>query len=138
MKTPPEQIEGNGELVLLVDDEQSVRSITKMILEKHNYRVLEASDGPDALAVFAQHKDSINVVLSDMMMPYMDGAAVIRAIQQMRSDVVCIASTGQADDPRVSELHSLNVTNFLTKPYDTNKLLKALHDAVGRKPSALS
>lgn len=132
-KTVPEQIKGNGQLILLVDDEESVRSITKMVLEKNNYRVLEASDGPEALAIFAQQLNFIDVVLTDITMPYMDGVAVVRAIKRMKPEALFIASTGQGEETRVPELHSLDVTNFLTKPYDTERLLKVLHDTLTRK-----
>jgi two-component system cell cycle sensor histidine kinase/response regulator CckA len=126
----PRVIKGNGELVLLVDDEMNIRRVTKMTLEKHNYRVLEANDGPEALAIFAQEMDSISVVLTDMRMPYIDGIALIRALKKMKPDMTFIASTGQDDEPRSAELQELGVVNFLTKPYDTRKLLTVLEAAV--------
>jgi two-component system, cell cycle sensor histidine kinase and response regulator CckA len=116
-----------------VDDEESVRSISKMVLEKNNYRVLEASDGPEALAIFAQQLNFIDVVLTDITMPYMDGVAVIRAIKRMKPEALFIASTRQGEETRVPELQSLDVTNFLTKPYDTERLLKVLQDTLTRK-----
>src|SRR4030095_8292915 len=111
-------IKGNGELVLLVDDEMNIRRVTKMTLEKHNYRVLEANDGPEALAIFAQEMDSVSVVLTDMRMPYIDGIALIRALKKMEPGMTFIVSTGQDDEPRSAELQELGVVNFLTKPYD--------------------
>jgi CheY-like chemotaxis protein len=104
-----------------------------MVLEKNNYRVLEASDGPEALAIFAQQLNFIDLVLTDITMPYMDGVAVIRAIKRMKPQALFIASTGQGEETRVPELQSLDVTNFLTKPYDTERLLKVLHDTLTRK-----
>jgi PAS domain S-box-containing protein len=126
----PRIIKGNGELVLLVDDEMNIRRVTKMTLEKHNYRVLEANDGPEALAIFAQEMDSVSVVLTDMRMPYIDGIALIRALKKMEPSMTFIASTGQDDEPRSAELQELGVVNFLTKPYDTRKLLTVLEAAV--------
>ena len=126
----PRVIKGNGELVLLVDDEMNIRRVTKMTLEKHNYRVLEANDGPEALAIFAQEMDSVSVVLTDMRMPYIDGVALIRALKKMEPGMTFIASTGQDDEPRSAELQELGVVNFLTKPYDTRKLLTVLEAAV--------
>jgi PAS domain S-box-containing protein len=117
---------GNGELILVVEDEASIRRITRMVLEKNNYRVLEANDGTEALAIFAQQMDAIDAVFTDMMLPYMDGVALIRALKKMKTDVVFIASTGQAEEPRVTELQELGVTNFLAKPYDSGKLLSAI------------
>jgi two-component system, cell cycle sensor histidine kinase and response regulator CckA len=126
-------IKGNGELVLLVDDETNIRRVTKMTLEKHNYHVLEANDGPEALAIFAQEMDSISVVLTDMRMPYIDGIALIRALKKMKPDMIFIGSTGQEDEPRLAELQGLGVMNFLSKPYDTRKLLTVLESAVSKQ-----
>jgi CheY-like chemotaxis protein len=128
--SPLDLIHGNNETVLLVDDEESVRRVTRLVLEKHSYRVIEATDGPEAVAIFATHIKSINIVLTDMMLPYMDGLAVIRAIRTMKADTVFIASTGQIHDVRVSELQSLGVTNVLSKPYDTGTLLRSLRAAI--------
>ena len=132
----PKMLNGNGELVLVVDDEPGILRVTKMILEKHNYRVLEANDGPEALALFAQQMDSVNIILADIMMPYMDGVMLIRAIRKMKPAMKFIASTGQGEETRVPELETLHVANFLTKPYDTERLLKTLRDTLTSKPSA--
>jgi PAS domain S-box-containing protein len=134
----PKTFSGNGELVLIVDDEPGILRVTKIILEKHNYRVLEANDAPEALALFAQHMDSVNLVLSDIMMPYMDGVMLVRAIKKMKPAMKFIASTGQGEETRTQELETLQVTNFLTKPYDTEHFLKTLHDTLTVQPSGLS
>ena len=136
-KEIPRVIKGNGELVLLVEDETNIRRVTKMTLEKHNYHVLEANDGPEALAIFAQEMDSISVVLTDMRMPYIDGIALIRALKKMKPDVIFIGSTGQEDEPRLAELQELGVMNFLGKPYDTRKLLTVLESAVSKELAPL-
>jgi PAS domain S-box-containing protein len=136
-KEIPRVIKGNGELVLLVDDETNIRRVTKMTLEKHNYHVLEANDGPEALAIFAQEMDSISVVLTDMRMPYIDGIALIRALKKMKPDMTFIGSTGQEDEPRLAELQELGVMNFLSKPYDTRKLLTVLQSAVSKQLAPL-
>ena len=129
-------IRGNGEQLLVVDDEANILQITRMIFEKHNYRVLSASDGPEALALFAQQMDSIDGVLTDIAMPYMDGVALVRALRKMKPNVPIIASTGQEDQPGITELRSLGVKNFLAKPYDTDKLLRTLRAAMESKELA--
>ena len=123
-------IQGNGELILVVDDEPNILGITKMILEKHKYDVVSANDGPEALAIFAQQMKSISVVLTDLSMPYMDGVALVRSLKKMRPDLSIVASTGQGEQAGVAELQSLGVKNFLTKPYDVPKLLRTVHDAL--------
>ena len=70
------------------------------------------------------------MVLTDMRMPYIDGIALIRALKKMKPGMIFIASTGQGDEPRLAELQELGVVNFLTKPYDTRKLLTVLETAV--------
>ncbi|MFN2542462.1 MAG: response regulator [Chthoniobacterales bacterium] len=134
----PELMNGHGELVLVVDDEPNILSVTKMILEKHNYDILDANDGTEALALIAQQKDAIKLVLTDISMPYMDGVALVRTIKKMNPDTKFIASTGQGEETRVAELQSLGVTNFLIKPYDTDRLLKTLGHALEGKPDAPS
>lgn len=123
-------LNGKGELILVVDDEAGIRRVSKIILETHNYRVLQANDGREALGVFAQQMGSINAVLTDITMPNLDGVALIRAIKQMKPEMAFIASTGQDDVNRFSELQALGVSNFLGKPYDTQTLLTKVHDSL--------
>jgi CheY-like chemotaxis protein len=69
----PELPLGNGELILVVDDEASIREITKETLEASGYRVLTGNDGTEAIALYATHAQNIALVITDMMMPYMSG-----------------------------------------------------------------
>src|SRR6185295_8044409 len=74
---------GNGELVLVIDDESAIREVARETLSAFGYRVMIASDGAEAMAVFAAHRSEVKVVLTDMMMPYMDGPATIRALRRL-------------------------------------------------------
>ncbi|MBW4569858.1 MAG: response regulator [Tolypothrix carrinoi HA7290-LM1] len=116
---------GNGELILVVDDEAPILETTKISLETYNYRVLTASDGIEAIAQYAQHKDKISVVLVDMMMPSMDGALTIRALQKMNSQVLIIAVSGLVASNKL--IGVAQVKAFLSKPYTTKELLQTLH-----------
>ena len=87
-KTSIVPIQGNGELILVVDDEPNILGVTKMILEKNRYDVVSANDGPEALAIFAQQMKSISLVLTDLSMPYMDGIALVRSLKKMRPDLL--------------------------------------------------
>jgi len=133
-EVPFESLHGSGEVLLIVDDEPGMLQITRMILEKHNYRVLCANDGIEALAIIAQEKDPISLVLTDIAMPYMDGVALIRAIKKMRPGMAFIASTGQ-EETHTAELQALGVPSFLTKPYDTPTLLTTVRDTLSRASS---
>ena len=134
-KCPSESLNGNGEVILVIDDEPGVLQMTKMILEKRSYRVLTAEDGPAALAVIAQQAEPTKVVLTDMSMPFMDSVVLIRAIKKMKPATMFIASTGQGEQTRMGELESLGVRNFLTKPYDTQTLLTTVRDTLSGAPS---
>jgi two-component system cell cycle sensor histidine kinase/response regulator CckA len=117
---------GNGELILVVDDETSVREIAKEALETFGYKVLTASDGTEALAVFAQHLEEVVCVITDMMMPFMDGPATIRALRKLRPQLKIIATSGLKANGKAAEAANLGVTTFLQKPYTAEALLKTL------------
>ncbi len=85
---------GNGETVLIVDDEASILTITGQTLQAFGYRVLTATDGADAVAVYARNMNEIAVVLTDMMMPVMDGPATIHALMRLNPAVKIVAASG--------------------------------------------
>jgi PAS domain S-box-containing protein len=117
---------GHGELILVVDDEESIREITRGTLETFGYNVLTAADGTEGLALYADKKNEIAVVLTDMVMPFMDGLATIRALQRMNAKVRIIAASGLGVGQRVGEGPLEGVAVFLNKPYTAEKLLNAL------------
>jgi len=117
---------GHGELILVVDDEESIREITRGTLEAFGYTVLTASDGTEALALYADRKNEIAVVLTDIVMPFMDGPATIRALQRMNPDVRIIAASGLGTGQRAGEGALEGVSVFLNKPYTAEKLLTTL------------
>ncbi|NJD52925.1 MAG: PAS domain S-box protein [Candidatus Methanoperedens sp.] len=121
---------GHGELVLVAEDEDSVREVTVSILEIHGYEVLAANDGSQAVALYAQNKDKINVVLMDMMMPVMDGHASIRAIRKINPEVKIIAVSGLAEKDKLAKIESTRAQTLLPKPYTADRLLKTMHEVL--------
>jgi CheY-like chemotaxis protein len=121
---------GRGETVLVVDDEEFVRQVTQKTLELYDYKVLQAANGVEALNVYAQHggKDEIAVVLMDMMMPQMDGAATIAILQKINPAVRVIATSGVGD--YAAKAASLGVNRFIAKPYSADALLNEVAHAV--------
>lgn len=117
---------GHGELILIVDDEPNIRSITEATLSKFGYRVVTAVDGTDALAIYSQQGTDIAAVITDMAMPYMDGTALIRALRRFDPDVKIIAMSGLISEGQTAELSNLNVGAFLSKPYTAETLLTTL------------
>jgi len=120
---------GSGELILVVDDEIAIREITKGTLEAYGYRALTASDGTEAVALYAQHKDDIKIVLTDVMMPYMDGPLTIRALKKLNPQVKIIASSGLPENIKLGEVNG-SVKRFLPKPYTAEKLLTTLREVL--------
>lgn len=116
---------GDGETILVVDDEVSILQITKGTLEAFGYRVLTATDGTDALAIYAQYMDVIDLVLTDMMMPFMDGASTIRALKRINPQIKIIAASGLVAE-KEAEVIQMGVKTFLTKPYTAERLLIAI------------
>lgn len=120
---------GQGELVLIVEDETAIREITRETLETYGYRVLTAIEGAEAVAMYAQHLDSVKAVLLDMMVPVMDGRAIIRALRKLNPNCQIIATSGLL----MSEAEGAEVAQFLIKPFTAEKLLKALAAVIQRK-----
>jgi PAS domain S-box-containing protein len=117
---------GNGELVLVVDDEVSVRQIIKQTLEAFGYRVLMAADGVEASTLFTARQKEIAVVLTDMMMPVMDGLATIQVLMRMNPQVRIIAASGLSVKDMVARATRAGVKHFIPKPYTAETLLKTL------------
>jgi two-component system cell cycle sensor histidine kinase/response regulator CckA len=117
---------GYGELILVVDDEMAIREITKASLEAYNYQAITASNGIEAVAIYAEHHDRISVVLTDMMMPSMDGPTTIRTLQKINPDVKIIAVSGLASSDKMVQSAGTGVKTFLSKPYTTQELLESI------------
>lgn len=128
-KGQPEQAmlpRGNGETVLVVEDEASILTITSQTLQAFGYRVLTAADGAEAVAVYARNMNEIAVVLTDMMMPVMDGQAMIHALMRINPAVKIIAASGLTANGGVAKVAGSGVKHFLTKPYTAGTLLKTM------------
>jgi CheY-like chemotaxis protein len=136
-ESPEGQIpQGRDQLVLVVDDEASIRSTARAALEATGYRVLLASDGAEALAVFAMNSGTIALALTDLMMPYVDGLALIRALRALKPNLPIIASTGLGEKSQAADLKQMKVETILNKPYSADLLLRTVHSALNAKTEA--
>ncbi len=124
---------GNGELVLVVDDEPAVRLITRRILEAYGYRVMLASDGAGGLTQFDEHRADIAVVLTDMMMPVMDGPTMIRSLRE-RQPAVRIIGTSGLSSHEYDESSQSGLRYFVRKPCTADTLLRTLHSILTDSP----
>lgn len=128
-KSQPEETRlprGSGETVLVVDDEASILAITSQTLKTFGYRVLTATDGADAVAVYAQHANEVTIVLTDMNMPIMDGPAMIGALVRMNPKLKIIGASGLNARSSMTNTSEIQVKYFLMKPYTAATLLKTL------------
>ncbi len=124
---------GNSESILVVDDEDQIREMTKKSLETHGYKVITASDGKEAIALYSQHREEIKAVLMDMMMPVMDGPASIRELHKINSGVKIIAVSGLTEKDKLAKVDETHIRAFLTKPYTAEKLLNTVNDILNTK-----
>src|SRR5262249_6487038 len=104
---------GAGETILVIDDEISIQEMAKAMLERFGYNVLTADNGATALGVFVNRKGEISAVITDMIMPVMDGPMTIRALQKLDPNVRIIASSGLAESINDADLDQLGVKTFL-------------------------
>ena len=121
-----ELLSGHQELILIVDDEAAICETTKITLEMFNYQVLTASDGIEAIALFAEYKDQIRGVLIDMMMSSMDGLTTIPLLRRFNPNLCVIAMSGLNSTEAVAEVEKLGFQGFLPKPFTTRELLQIL------------
>ncbi len=121
---------GCGELILLVEDEPAVRKITSRTLEARGYNLLTAADGAEAVALYAKHQRSIHLVLTDMMMPVMDGSATIQVLKRVNPRVRIIAASGLNDANTQDKALQLGARRFLSKPYNADAMLRAIREVL--------
>ena len=125
---------GNGRLVLLVDDEITILQMASAALETAGYRVVTASNGDEAIAIFSQRRDEISAVLLDMMMPGMDGLQTLDRLLILQPQVKVIACSGLRTTRREVEVLQRGAKAFLPKPYSDHHLLLALSKALVANP----
>ncbi len=127
---------GHGELILVVDDEEHIREVTRRALERFGYRVLTASNGAEGVSLYVQHQREVSIVLTDMSMPVMDGPAMIFALKTINPTVRIIGSSGLAAEENATKADDLGVERFVPKPYTASTLLLILQEllAVQRPP----
>jgi PAS domain S-box-containing protein len=125
---PPKPLpSGQGELILIVDDEEPVRQTVKRILESNGYRTLTANNGIEAIARYTEKGSQIGLVVTDMNMPGMSGPAIIAALQKLNPGVRILVATGAELANETDALKQLNVACILKKPFDATLLIESLH-----------
>ena len=118
--------QGGGELVLVVDDEKSVRQVTRKLLERNGYRVIEATEGADGITQYVAHQQEVQVVVTDLAMPVMDGPAFIRVLRRLNPQVRVIAVSGYQSKSRLPADLGVPGEAHLSKPFTGAILLQTL------------
>ncbi len=126
---------GGGQTILLIDDEPALRDLTRHILEHAGYSVLTAGDGAEGVALFAQHRARVAVVITDMAMPIMDGATTVVALHRIDDRLPIIATSGHDPDGRLARGVRTHLRHFLPKPYAPAELLAFIEGCL-KKPTA--
>jgi PAS domain S-box-containing protein len=125
---------GQGETILVVDDESGILEITQSTLESNGYKVLTAANGAKGLAIFMEKSQVIKAVVTDLMMPVMDGMALIRTLRKTSPTLPIIAATGlknpAGDEDRTTRLQELGIKRILYKPFQSEELLTALDESL--------
>ena len=133
--SPPPVISfhGQGETILLVDDEATVREMAGAVLQRLNFTPLTATDGADGLQQAMQHQGGLRVIITDLHMPHMDGLAFVRVLRLLLPDVPVVVASGRMEAPQAEEMKALGVTHRLDKPFTERQLAEVLQDILAPK-----
>lgn len=129
-KTAIMDLKGNGEQILLVEDEDSVRWTTKKILEESGYSVIAASNAQQASEIFQREYQSFALVFTDVVLPDKNGLELIGELRIIRSDLKFLLSSGYTGDKTQGHMIKQNKYPFIQKPYDLNKLLTIIKECI--------
>ena len=122
--------EGQTGTILLVDDEETVRSVGAAMLRRSGYTVLTAEDGRAAVALFAERSDEIDVVVLDLAMPHMDGQETFRELRRLRADVRVLLSSGYNEQDAINRFAGKKLAGFIQKPYSSAAILEAVRSVL--------
>jgi PAS domain S-box-containing protein len=124
---------GHGELVLVVDDEESILEVAKSTLECFGYRVVTAQNGAVAVSAYVRHMPSVAVVVTDMSMPVMDGPALVVALRSINPAVRIIGSSG-LDEGGIAAAAKAGIREFIPKPFSAETMLRTIARVLDRDP----
>ena len=126
----PANIHGSGEMILVVDDEPSVREVASRTLEAFGYLTLVASGGAEAVEIYRNNHDKINLVLTDIMMPGLDGIDASKAMLALNPQVKIIATSGLSFRGDLPEPVASRLVDFIPKPYASKAMLQSVRKAL--------
>ncbi|HUC86693.1 MAG TPA: PAS domain S-box protein [Candidatus Acidoferrales bacterium] len=127
-----ELAKGRGQLILVVDDEPSVRKLASAILSRNGYRTLTAAEGREGIKIFEQHRQQVRLVVSDLMMPQLDGPGMLRGLREIAPDLKSIVITGLGEENRIAEARAAGADLILHKPFTADQLLAGVKQLIGQ------
>ncbi|HHY84703.1 MAG TPA: response regulator [Verrucomicrobia bacterium] len=134
LAAPPRQLPvGNGECVLVIDDEEVVLAIMRSTLENYGYTVLTAPGGAEAVACLAQRGSEVDVVITDLVMPFMDGHDTVMALRKIVPGIPVITVSGFGDSEAIDPGRIVDADAFIQKPFTAETLLHTLNEVLERK-----
>jgi signal transduction histidine kinase/CheY-like chemotaxis protein len=120
-------------MILVVDDEPSIRNSAKLLLETMGYKVVTAGDGLEALQVFGDRQSEISAVLLDLTMPHMSGSEAFRELRALRPDLPILVTSGYSEEESVRDFHDSDLAGFIQKPYRASQLRARLREVLERE-----
>ena len=118
------------ETILLVEDEPAVRQLFATALSRAGYKVFEARNGEEAVKLFEQHATEVDLLLTDMRMPFMGGAELAKELRSRKTGLKLICISGYP-----GSLQTLDITDFLAKPFSRDEMLRKVRDVLDRPPA---
>ena len=132
-KEPVElSLSNNDKLILIIDDEETVRDLVIEILEKRGYKTIFAENGKQGLEMFKKRYQDIDAVILDMSMPVMSGKEVYLEMIKIKPNIKTIIASGFGQDDRVLETMELGISAFIQKPFGMKDLLKILKETLDK------
>jgi len=130
--TDADALPGGTEFILVVDDEDAIRSVVQRTLERMGYRVVTAVNGQDAIRVFGRHAEDLDLVIMDMAMPVLDGRSAIALLRGLDPEVRIVAASGYASGVGGLRAFETGAVDFLPKPFTAGRLLRTVRRALDR------
>ena len=127
-----DQLPRGKETILLVDDEEIIRTVSKQTLNKFGYKVLLASNGEEAVEVYRMQQNEIDLLILDMIMPRMDGKATFRELKQINPDIKVLLASGSQQHSEIELLKKEGVRGFIQKPFMAGQILRIIRETLDK------
>lgn len=131
----PEVVQGNHETLLIVDDEETIRVMLEEVFTTNGYRVLTANSAGAALDILSESPDGVDLVLTDIGLPDMNGKSLITKVRALLPEVPVIAMTGYIDEGLVDTIYAIGADAVERKPYDIHKLSQEIARLLHKSPA---